>query len=169
VHFSLDEGWYAAMATLLKTLLFTVVVPGTVTVYIPVFWMRPDWPTSAGLLQWLGLTVLAIGIAIYAWCASEFTFRGGGTPAPIDPPKRLVMGGLYRYSRNPMYVGILSILCGEALYFASLRHLGYAAGVFAMFESFIIFYEEPHLRQAFGEAYLRYCRAVPRWLGKAAA
>lgn len=150
--------------TLLKTLLFTVIVPGTVTVYVPVFLLRPEWPSSWGPLQWLSVPVLAAGLAIYVWCASDFTFTGGGTPAPIDPPKTLVMSGLYRYSRNPMYVGVLSILIGEVLFFASPPHLLYTAAIFAAFQSFIVFYEEPHLRQTFGEAYIRYCKAVPRWV-----
>ena len=152
--------------TLLKTLLFTFIGPGTVAVYVPILVLAPQWPRMWGLFQWLALIPLAVGAAIYAWCASEFTFVGAGTPAPIDPPKKLVLSGLYRYSRNPMYVGVLSVLIGEVLYFESLRHLLYAATVFFLFQSFIVFYEEPHLRQTFGEAYLRYCRAVPRWWGK---
>lgn len=152
-------------ATLLKTILFTVIVPGTVTVYVPLFLMAPQWPPPWGVAQWIALLPLAVGLGIYVWCASDFTFAGGGTPAPIDPPKRLVLSGLYGYSRNPMYVGVLSVLMGEALFFRSLPHVLYAGAVFLAFQSFIVFYEEPHLRREFGEAYLRYCKAVPRWWG----
>jgi protein-S-isoprenylcysteine O-methyltransferase Ste14 len=147
-----------------KTLVFTVIVPGTVTIYFPLLYMDAEMPATWGVMQWLGTAVLAIGVATYARCAWDFTFAGLGTPAPIDPPKKLVIGGLYRWSRNPMYVGVLSILLGEALLLQSLRHLLYATAVFSAFEAFIVFYEEPHLRQTFGEAYLRYCKAVPRWV-----
>jgi protein-S-isoprenylcysteine O-methyltransferase Ste14 len=151
------------MLVALKTLLFTVIVPGTVAVYVPIFLLAPLWPQSWGAAQWAAVLPLAGGLAIYVWCASDFTFVGGGTPAPIDPPKRLVLSGLYGYSRNPMYVGVLTVLLGEALFFQSLPHLLYAGVIFLMFQSFVVLYEEPHLRQEFGEAYLRYCKAVPRW------
>jgi protein-S-isoprenylcysteine O-methyltransferase Ste14 len=105
-----------------------------------------------------------IGTAIYFWCAWDFTFAGRGTPAPIDPPKELVVRGLYRYVRNPMYVGILSILLGEALLFASWRLFEYTAVVFIFFFLFVTLYEEPILRQKFGESYRRYCESVPRWI-----
>jgi len=149
---------------LLKTLLFTVIIPGTVAVYLPVFLLAPVWPQSWSVAQWFALVPFTIGLTIYAWCASDFTFEGGGTPAPIDPPKKLVLTGLYRYSRNPMYVGVLTVLFSEALFFESWRHVLYASVIFTMFQSFIVFYEEPHLRQLFGEAYIRYCDAVPRWI-----
>jgi protein-S-isoprenylcysteine O-methyltransferase Ste14 len=150
--------------TLLKTLLFTLLVPGTVAGYVPLFLLRPAWPEPWGIAQWIALLPLAAGLGIYGWCAFDFTFVGGGTPAPIDPPKKLVLSGLYRYSRNPMYVGVLTVLFSEALFFESLRHLLYAGFVMGMFQSFIVFYEEPHLRRQFGEAYIRYCNAVPRWV-----
>src|SRR5512133_2639828 len=101
---------------LLKTIIFTFLVPGTVTVVFP-YWLLATSstpPVQLGILHYLGLVVIVIGLAIYLWCAWDFTFAGKGTPAPIDPPKELVVRGLYRYTRNPMYVGILSILLGEA-------------------------------------------------------
>jgi protein-S-isoprenylcysteine O-methyltransferase Ste14 len=156
----------AAAAALLKTLLFTIVVPGTATVYLPLLWLAPAMPAGWAAAQWAALPVLAVGVGIYLRCAWDFAVTGLGTPAPIDPPRKLVMDGLYRRSRNPMYVGILSILCGEALFLQSPLHGLYAVAVFGLFQSFIVFYEEPHLRQQFGEAYIRYCAAVPRWLGR---
>ena len=148
----------------LKTLLFTVIVPGTVTVYFPLLYMNVVPPGSWGVLQLVALVLGAAGVAIYSRCAWDFTFAGLGTPAPIDPPRKLVIRGLYLISRNPMYVGVLSILVAEALFLESVRHFLYAAAVFTAFQSFVVFYEEPHLRQTFGEAYLRYCKAVPRWV-----
>ena len=101
-----------------KTLLFTVLVPGTVVGLVP-YWIRSATGASwAGpLLQALALPFALAGLAIYVWCALDFA-RAAGTPAPIDPPKELVARGLYRYSRNPMYVGVLSMITAQALCFA---------------------------------------------------
>jgi protein-S-isoprenylcysteine O-methyltransferase Ste14 len=110
-----------------------------------------------------------LGAAIYFWCAWDFTFAGKGTPAPIYPPKELVATGLYRYVRNPMYAGILTLLLGEALFFASWRLLEYAGFVFLAFHLFVTLYEEPALRQKFGDSYKRYCATVSRWIPKPSA
>lgn len=149
----------------LKNLIFTVVVPGTVAVYVPYLILSrtgaleaPGWP-----LRVLGGLVLAGGLAIYAWCVFGFA-RARGTPAPIDPPRELVVRGLYRYTRNPMYVGVLSVILGQALLFRSLHLLAYTAGLFTVFHLFVRLYEEPSLTRRFGDAYLRYRRTVPRWL-----
>ncbi len=153
----------------LKTLLFTVVVPGSVTILVPYLILTSGDGTpapGATPLRWLGLPPLALGVAIYAWCAFDFVSFGRGTPAPIDPPKRLVVRGLYRFTRNPMYVGVLSILCGEALWFGSPALLLYALAVFGMFQTFVVVYEEPTLRRLFGADYERYRAGVPRWVGR---
>lgn len=154
---------------LLRTVIFTFLVPGTVTVLIP-YWLLSS-PSAApplplGDLRYFGLLPILFGAAVYAWCAWDFTFAGRGTPAPFDPPKELVVRGLYRYVRNPMYVGVLSVLLGEALLFASRRLFGYAAAVFVIFFLVVVLYEEPALREKFGEPYRDYCRSVPRWLGR---
>lgn len=120
---------------LFKTLIFTFLVPGTVTILIP-YWLmssRAAQPLPLDAFRYLGAPPLLFGVAIYFWCAWDFTFAGRGTPAPIDPPKELVVRGLYRYVRNPMYVGILSILLGEALLFASQRLFEYTVVVFGFF------------------------------------
>ena len=93
---------------LLKTLIFTILVPGTVTILIPRWLLSAEavQPTSA--FRFVGLIPIAIGAAIYFWCAWDFATKGKGTPAPIDPPKELVARGLYRFVRNPMYAGVLS-------------------------------------------------------------
>ncbi len=151
----------------LKTLLFTLIAPGTVTVLMPYLLLSsrrvteiPAW----GALRFLGLLPLLIGFGIYLWCAYDFAAKGRGTPAPIDPPKQLVRSGLYRFTRNPMYVGIMLILLGEAIFFASTTLLLYAGAVFLGFNAFILFYEEPALRRLFGESYSCYCAEVPRWI-----
>jgi protein-S-isoprenylcysteine O-methyltransferase Ste14 len=151
---------------LLKTIIFTFVVPGTVTVVLP-YWLLATpstQPMHVGFFRYFGILAILVGVAIYLWCAWDFTFAGKGTPAPIDPPKELVVRGLYRYTRNPMYVGILSILLGEAFLFSSQRLFVYAAIVFSLFFVFVTLYEEPHLKKKFGEPYRRYCNNVPRWL-----
>jgi len=98
------------------------------------------------------------------WCFWDFLVKGHGTPAPIDPPKELVAVGFYRYTRNPMYVGILLVLIGHFLWFGFWNLLVYAVVVFIAFNSFVILYEEPNLKNKFGAVYDDYCRRVPRWI-----
>src|SRR5256885_3459358 len=144
--------------TLLKTAIFTLVVPCTVVILIP-YWLASSSglpPVPVGFWRYTGVLPMLMGAAIYLWCAWDFTFAGRGTPAPIDPPKELVVRGLYRYLRNPMYVGILSLLLGEALLFESRALL--------LFFLFVVAYEEPALRRKFGDSYRQYCRDVSRWL-----
>jgi len=152
---------------LLKTIIFTFLVPGTVTVLVPYWLLSSSYappPMQLGVFRYFGWLPILIGAAIYFWCAWDFTFAGRGTPAPIDPPKELVVRGLYRYVRNPMYVGILSILLGEALFFASWRLFEYTAIAFSFFFLLVVLYEEPTLRHKFGESYQHYCKNVPRWI-----
>jgi protein-S-isoprenylcysteine O-methyltransferase Ste14 len=101
---------------------------------------------------------------VIAWCFVDFVRRGRGTPAPYDPPRELVVAGLYRYVRNPQYVGVVLAVVGEAVASGRVILLGYAAGLAAFYHLFVTRYEEPTLRRTFGEAYARYVAAVPRWL-----
>jgi len=110
------------------------------------------------------LVFILIGASIYLRCAWDFAFAGRGTPAPIDPPKELVVRGLYRYVRNPMYVGVLSVVVGQAIWFEARGLFAYAALCFLLFFAFVVLYEEPALRRKFGESYERYCNEVPRWI-----
>jgi len=152
-----------AMLLLLKNLLFTVLVPGTVAVFVPLYYFShadfgtPARSVSAGML-------LFLGAAIYAWCLWDFAITGRGTPAPIDPPKTLVVRGLYRYTRNPMYVGVLTVIGGWALLFGSTDLAIYGLGVATVFHLFVVLHEEPHLRAVFGASYEQYCSEVGRWL-----
>lgn len=156
----------AELALLLKNLLFTVVVPGTVAVYVPLLISRHGSPTSPGRLA--AATLLFVwGGAIYAWCVWDFAAFGRGTPAPIDAPKRLVVRGLYRFTRNPMYLGVLTVLLGWVVSFPSLTLAGYAFAVGTCFHLFIALYEEPHLRRQFGADYELYRARVGRWLPRA--
>jgi protein-S-isoprenylcysteine O-methyltransferase Ste14 len=152
--------------TLIKTLVFTIIVPGTVTVAIPHYLLPSDYPFRADLLsffQYPGLALILFGGGFYFRCAYDFIFKGKGTPAPVDPPKELVINGLYGFVRNPMYVGIISILIGESIIFAEIDLLLYALLVLTIFHLVIILYEEPTLKKTFGESYIQYCKAVPRW------
>jgi protein-S-isoprenylcysteine O-methyltransferase Ste14 len=151
---------------LLRNMFFTVFIPGTVTVVVPYFIVSgnhgagrtPDHPVS-----WLGLLPVGAGAAVLFRCIWDFAVTGRGTLAPVDPPTRLVVRGPYRYVRNPMYLGVLCILTGEAWLFASSALLIYAAAVLACFYSFVVLYEEPALRRKFGESYEQYARTVHRW------
>jgi protein-S-isoprenylcysteine O-methyltransferase Ste14 len=151
---------------LIKAIIFTFIVPGTVTILVP-YWLLSLSDSTAlpvGLFRYFGLLPVFIGAVIHFRCTWAFTFAGKGTPAPIDPPKELVVQGLYRYVRNPMYIGILSILLGEAVLFASWWLFEYTAIVFCLFFLFVLFYEEPALKKRFGESYREYCKNVPRWI-----
>ena len=150
----------------LKTLIFTIIVPGAVMALIPYLLLsgRPSSFAQIGPFQIFGLIPMAIGAAIYLRCAWDFASTGKGTPAPIDPPKHLVARGLYRFVRNPMYVGVLITLLGEAWLFSSLALLVYAAIVITWQHLFVVFYEEPALKRKFGESYSDYLARTPRWI-----
>jgi len=147
----------------LKNLLFTVIVPGTVAGYLPYYLTEGQRGTG----QWtLALPLFGIGLAIYAWCVWDFARYGRGTPAPIDAPKRLVVRGLYRHSRNPMYLGVLMFIAGWVVLTHEVRLLIYLPIVFIIFNCFILFYEEPALERTFGQEYRDYCARVHRWIGR---
>jgi protein-S-isoprenylcysteine O-methyltransferase Ste14 len=151
------------VALLLKNLLFTVVVPGTVAGYLPP-WIAGDRATASATSALLAAPLFAAGIAIYAWCVWDFARFGRGTPAPLDAPKRLVVRGLYRWVRNPMYVGVLCVIAGWAIRLRSPVLVVYLLAVAASFHAFVRLYEERHLRAVFGEEYAAYCARVHRWL-----
>jgi len=155
------------MMVLLKTLVFTVVVPGTWIVFIP-YWLLSSGSARSDLdmgpFRYFGVIPMILGAAIYFRCAWDFTFTGKGTPAPFDPPKELVARGLYRFVRNPMYIGVLFVLLGEALLFESRRLFELAGLAFVIFYLVIVIYEEPILRRKFGDSYQQYCDSVSRWV-----
>jgi protein-S-isoprenylcysteine O-methyltransferase Ste14 len=124
----------------------------------------PTRITSWGLAQFAALIPMVLGAAILIYSIWSFALQGRGTLSPLDPPRNLVVTGLYRYVRNPMYVGVLMILLGEALWFESNALFAYAIGWFVVVNLVILLYEEPDLRQRYGASYERYCRSVGRWL-----
>lgn len=152
------------MALLLKNLLFTLIAPGTTAIYVPLLVVRGR-ELAGGLSTLLGLSTIALGIFIYLWCLFDFATFGRGTPAPIDAPKKLVVRGLYRYTRNPMYVGVLITTLGWAIAYRAFALVPYALVLGVCFHGFIVGYEEPHLRRVFGADYDSYRARVGRWIG----
>jgi protein-S-isoprenylcysteine O-methyltransferase Ste14 len=120
-------------------------------------------PTRPGTEQVLGLVFVIVGGTLAVSCILTFVFIGRGTPAPFDPPRRLVVRGPYRWVRNPMYVGATVALCGAGLYYNSLVLLAYGVGFLLATHLFVVLYEEPALRRMFGSDYEEYCRRVGRW------
>jgi len=136
------------------------------------FWLLPRWlgfhvdTTGAARLRWIAVVPSVLGFAVALRCVWDFGHTGHGTPAPIAPPKRLVVVGFYRYVRNPMYVGFLTGWTGLWVVFgrASQGALEVAAVAVLFVALFVRLYEEPTLRRLFGAQYEEYCRNVPRWL-----
>ena len=124
---------------LLKNLLFTVVVPGTLAVYVPLRVAQNRFSPASGLTFAIALAMLVAGGAIYAWCVWDFAAFGRGTPAPIDAPKKLVIRGLYRFIRNPMYVGALTVMLAWAVLFQATTLFLYALSFGVGFHLFIVF------------------------------
>jgi protein-S-isoprenylcysteine O-methyltransferase Ste14 len=155
-----------ALAPVLKTIVFTIFVPGTVAVLMP-WWIAGGSQNPArGPVTWAGVLVTVVGVAIYFRCAWEFAVRGLGTPAPIAPTKFLVTTALHRHVRNPMYIGVALVIFGEAAIYRSLAVAAYVVAMLTTVHLFVVFYEEPTLRRQFGEQYEKYCQNVPRWIPK---
>ncbi len=161
----------ARMGYLLRHLLSVLVLPVTVVVLIPLwighrYGVRPTWPASPLELALAvgGVLALVAGLALSGASLHHFFSRGQGTLAPWDPPRRLVIGGPYRYVRNPMIAGVIFMLIGEAAVLGSMPHARWA-GLFLIINTiYIPLLEEPMLRQRFGGAYDRYKRNVPRFI-----
>lgn len=151
------------MKLFLKNLLFTILVPGSVAVVLPLLIAEGE-PVLDGRYFVPSLALFVLGGAIYTWCVVDFASFGRATPAPIDAPRKLVVRGLYRFVRNPMYLGVLTFACGWAVLFRELNLVLYVALVGGAFQVFILFYEEPHLKRQFGHEYAAYLRKVRRWV-----
>jgi protein-S-isoprenylcysteine O-methyltransferase Ste14 len=149
-----------------RSVFFVILIPGTVVGYIPIQILRnsgqaiiPAWSASS-LPAW-GLFLA--GVSVLLRCVWDFFSAGRGTLAPFDPPRLLVVRGLYRYTRNPMYNGVLAAIAGEAWLYRSIALVQYVAMMFVLFHLVVAIYEEPALDAQFGESYRAYRRAVPRW------
>ncbi len=152
---------------ILGSALFFVIAPGTVAGFVP--WRISRWRFESPGIWWLPLQVIggalvAAGTLVLLDSFARFAIKGLGTPAPVFPTRHLVVSGLYRHVRNPMYLAVVAVIMGQGLILADTRLLVY--GVFAgfCFHLFVVAYEEPTLRAAFGSEYDVFCRCVSRWL-----
>ena len=149
------------MKLVLKNALFTLIVPGTVGVYLPLVLTRGRSPAlGAAFLA----SLVLFALAIYLWSVWNFASRGRATPLPIDAPKRLIIQGPYLYTRNPMYLALFAALLGWNLLYQGTGLLIYSLAVAALVTLFVIGYEEPHLQREFGAEYDAYTARVPRWV-----
>jgi protein-S-isoprenylcysteine O-methyltransferase Ste14 len=147
-----------------KSLLYLLIEAGLFGLYIPLAILRTGPRIETGMISFLGVPLCLIGSLMVLRCFWDFTYKGHGTPAPIDPPRELVITGLYRYVRNPIYVGVLLIFLGYFVWFGYRALLIYTAVAFIGVDSFVVLYEEPTLKKKFGAAYEEYLKRVPRWI-----
>jgi protein-S-isoprenylcysteine O-methyltransferase Ste14 len=155
------------ITAILGSALFFLVAPAMLAGVIP--WSMTHWQfrppfLAAEATRWAGLALIVAGVPGLLDSFARFALQGLGTPAPIAPPSNLVVSGLYRYVRNPIYVAVVAVILGQGLLFADLSLLVYGALLWLFFHIVVIASEEPTLRQSFGADYESYCAHVPRWL-----
>lgn len=148
-------------------MLFFCAAPGLVAGFVP--WWLTGWQVERPLPYWLplrvvGAALLAAGLAVLVHAFVRFVAEGVGTPAPVAPTEHLVVGGLYRYVRNPMYVAVVAVILGQALLLGQPWLLAYGTGIGLVQAAFVRWHEEPALRRRFGAEYDAYRSAVPAWL-----
>jgi len=151
----------------LGSALFLVIAPGTVVGFLP--WYVSHWqfqPAFLGydVVRYFGAALIALGLIPLLESFARFALKGVGTPAPVFPTKHLVVSGFYRHVRNPMYVGVVGTILGQALLFGDHNLLIYAAAIWLGTHLFVVVYEEPALRHQFGAEYANFRRHVPRWI-----
>ncbi len=150
---------------ILGSALFLALAPGFVAGVVP--GLITGWEVGEHLpAPWrvFGAVLGLLGIALLLHAFARFALEGLGTPAPVAPTERLVVGGVYRFVRNPMYLAVLAVIAGQALFFGSVAVAGYTALVALAFVVFVRLYEEPTLQATYGAEYEAYCAEVPRWL-----
>jgi protein-S-isoprenylcysteine O-methyltransferase Ste14 len=158
------------LASAVGSAVFFVAAPGVVAGWIP--WRFTRWRFDTPLFDGrasraTGVLLILAGVPVLLESFARFALVGRGTPAPVAPTERLVISGLYRHVRNPMYLAVVSIILGQALLFGSAELLGYGALVWIAFHLFVLVYEEPTLRRRHGGEYEAYRAAVPRWRPRA--
>jgi protein-S-isoprenylcysteine O-methyltransferase Ste14 len=143
-----------------------LIMPGLVAGYVP--WLLTGWrsPAASGgsPIDVAGRLIVLLGVVLLLECFAQFALQGLGTPSPVAPTRTLVIRGAYRFVRNPMYVAVITIILGQAILFSSWTLVAYALAVWGTTHAFVVLYEEPTLRETYGEQYLEYYRRVPRWL-----
>lgn len=151
----------------INALVFFLLAPVVVSGFVPYFlsgWDYKEAFLSLSFFRLLGFVMLFIGIIFVLQTFTEFVRKSGGTPAPFMPSEKLVLSGLYKYVRNPMYYGVLLVIYGQALLLGSYPVLLYALAVSAVFHFYVVKYEEPQLKEKFGKQYENYCKYVNRWM-----
>ena len=154
------------MFPLIRGLTYGTLFVGVLLVFVPARLLERSGvtgPATIGVVEVAGAAVTVLGALLALWCVVTFAFVGRGTPAPFDPPRRLVTGGPYRFVRNPMYVGAGLALAGAAAFYRSLPLLAYTLLFGLVTHLFVVWYEEPTLRRLFGAEYDAYLRRVRRW------
>ena len=152
--------------------IFAIIAPGTVAGIIP--WWISRWKIQAPFLNFYGFRVTGIililaSLPVLLDSFARFALQGIGTPAPLLPTRHLVVTGLYRYIRNPMYVAVVGLIAGQALLLGNRALLFYAIIVWMAFQIFVLLYEEPVLRKTYTAEYEVFCRNVPRWIPRLSA
>ncbi|HXD33728.1 MAG TPA: isoprenylcysteine carboxylmethyltransferase family protein [Pyrinomonadaceae bacterium] len=157
------------MFVLVRAATYSALFIGFLLVFLPqrlLSWSGLTPTAGIGTTQVLGIISSALGGALAVWCILTFVFVGKGTPAPFDPPRKLVVRGPYKFLRNPMYVGAALALVGAALYYWSFPLFSYAVLFLLAMHAFVVFYEEPTLRRNFGDDYADYYAQVGCWWPK---
>ena len=155
------------MFIIFRAITYATLFIGFVLIYLPsrfLSWSGIVRPAAMGGPQIVGIIIGSAGAVVALWCVGAFAWIGKGTPAPFDPPRRLVVRGPYRFVRNPMYIGAGTALAGAALFYKSLPLLVYVVIFVLITHLFVTLYEEPALRRTFGQEYEAYCHRVRRWL-----
>ena len=152
---------------LIGSVIFLVVAPGFVAGLVP--WWISHWQLEGPFLglqvfRLAGALLVAMGLIGLLNSFVRFALQGLGTPAPVFPTRHLVVAGLYRYVRNPMYIAVVMTILGQALIFGNAGLLEYGGIVWLLFHLFVLLYEEPTLRATFGAEYDSFCAEVPRWI-----
>lgn len=154
------------MFVIVRAITYATLFVGLLLIYVPtrvLSWSGIVRPTAMEWPQIAGMIVGSTGAVVALWCVFTFAWIGRGTPAPFDPPRRLVIRGPYRFVRNPMYIGAGLALAGAALFYESVPLLAYGGMFLLASHFFVVWYEEPTLRRTFGQEYESYCRQVRRW------
>jgi protein-S-isoprenylcysteine O-methyltransferase Ste14 len=155
------------MVALFRSIVYAALFIGVVLVLLPeqiLIGTGITRPAQIGSVEAAGLVLVGLGAALALWCVGTFALVGQGTPAPFDPPRKLVAAGPYRWVRNPMYIGAGMALTGAALFYEAAALVAFAAAFLVAAHLFVVFYEEPTLERTFGARYADYRNAVPRWV-----
>jgi len=155
------------LSAIFGSFLFLLIAPGFVAGVVPYgisHWRSGPAFVGSSAIGVLGVLLILVGAPLLLDSFTRFALQGLGTPAPVFPTRHLVVTGFYRHVRNPMYIGVASVIFGQAFYFLNVRVLEYGVVICLAFHLFILFYEEPTLRRTFDGEYEEFCENVPRWI-----